>query len=243
MKKTNYFILFITVAACIGLSINSLAGPIGSSNDNIDYLIGAADLSKAYIGLHVKEVDRTVGMINDDRDFKYRGQKSSVYAGYYFARWCSLYLTLADSEVEIPGISQDSGMEYGFGLYFDILDHDIKDPNLMEDKVRINAGIEYTVLNDVEAFYDEDAKIEEYSASLTFSIVNDLHRNILFTPNSIGLFAGPVYSYLDSTTLEARDTLGYMYGLDIYFTQEVYVSFGMYDVGKQEIMAGLHLRL
>ena len=35
-------------------------------------------------------------------------------------------------------------MEYGFGLYLDILDHDIKDPNLMEDKIRINAGIEYT---------------------------------------------------------------------------------------------------
>ena len=134
----------------------------------------------------------------------------------------------------------DAEFEYGAGLRLNILDHEIPDPTLFENRLRITAGAQYTWTQADQDLYPW--KWEELVADLTVSIVNDIEGNALYLPNSIALYVGPVLSIIRSDTIKADDKFGYSAGVEVYFTECVSFDLGIQKLDDTGYVGGLHIR-
>jgi len=81
-----------------------------------------------------------------------------------------------------------------------------------------------------------------FSASLTFSIVNDLEGNKFYYPNSIALYAGPVLSDLQGSDFNEKNVLGFAVGLEVFLTESISLDAGIKQFEHTGYSGGLHLR-
>lgn len=218
---------------------NSVAAPIGHSNEGIDYIVGSADLKYWWTGVYLDTQKRDVS----SGASTYRLQKDSTmgYLGYSYADWWLIYGLYGKNKYDVNGWS-DSEWSYGAGMRFHLLDHIVKDPTLMEDKLRLNMIIQYTRshLND---WYGKDYKFDEYYGSIILSVVNDLEGNKLFLPDSLSIFAGPVWSDIKSGAFEEKDQMGYVVGMEFYYSTCVSFDIRAQYFDTSAFMGGLNIHL
>jgi len=216
MKKAKTLLLLVVLAL---VSSHALvhAVPVGSSNESRDYLIAARDLSNWSCGttLNMRERDITAfgsGAVTMDT------QGMLGFLGYDVARWITLYLIGGASQHRIVGESVPGGAEYGLGLHFNIFDHDIMDPTLFEDRLRLNASC-HAVYTECAFRGVAGVQAMDTYAALTGSIVNDLPGHKFFVPRSIAIYAGPTYSSLQNfdRTVRTLTPFGATAGLEFYW--------------------------
>ena len=237
--KRSLTVILVAVLVLEGTCLLIPALPIAGSNTGREYLMGVSDLGNWSCGIYSRMLDRDIDIRGIDSLMK---SKSIIgYVGYDFVRWFTTYVLAGQNESEFGNMGYgDDEFEYGFGMYFNLLDQDILDPTLFEDKIRINAGWQYSESKTESG--GSDVEWSEICASLTLSIVNDLDGNKRYVPNSIALFAGPVYSDIDSSIINEKDVFGYTAGIQVFYTEKVSFDIGVEKFESDTYVGGVNVR-
>ncbi len=243
MNRPTTIIFCIAVCLLMGKASTVVASPIIGSNENYEFLLGGSDLSKFSIGAYARERNLkvrpapTAGMV----DYSMKMQKILGFIGYDIVRWGTIYGifgstdTRLDSGENIPfrhEMYNGGESEYGAGFLINLIDHDIADSTLMEDRIRVTAGVEYTSCSTFWNLAGAEVRWKELYASLRVSLINQLHGYKEFWPNAISVYAGPAYSAIDSSSLDAGGDAGFIGGMEIYYSDRV-----SFDIGVEQLDA------
>ena len=238
MKKLILTSLVVVLAlSCTSGTAQAL--PIGDSNEMLQFFAPASDLSRFSAGVttRLREGDVT---LDSGGTMNLEAERVAGYIAYDLLRWLTVYGTIGSTDTTLGATSTgDSETEWGGGVRVNLLNHDLEDPLLMENRILVYGTVEYTVTE--AQFSRQDVDYGDLEASLYVSIVNDIEGSKLYAPNAIGLFAGALYSQL-SGDLENEDDTGYSAGLAIYFSEKVAFEFAAEDVGDSGYSAALHVR-
>lgn len=232
-------VLFLVVAGSFS-PINAL--PVGRSNLSREYLVSPQDLGSWSIGLYAIKQERDVTANKYMSDVPMKSSKTLGYIGYDIIPWITAYVVGGSSETRIGWGSGSSKPEIGFGAVFNLIDTEIEDPTLFENRLRLSSHAQYTWGSAKSSTSSSDVKWGEFSGSLLLSIVNDLEGDKFFVPNSIALFVGPVFSVINSNTIEQDKIFGMTGGLDIFLNEKVSLelAYTRYEAGTYSI--GVNVR-
>lgn len=243
MNTRKLGLVVVTLLLFGQLSV-SLAVPVGNSNAGRDYLINDSALSRWSVGVYGADRDREIDLDGSPLSFTLEQRKSMVYVGFNLSSWLMVYGTIGESESKLRGVQfpdASNELEYGAGVHVNVLDHEIPDPTLFENKIRVNIGGQYTFAETDHAF--ADWQWEEYMVYATVSIVNDIVGNKLFLPNSIALYGGPVYSGIRSDDIkQTENEFGYNVGLEVFLTESVSLDIGIEKYDATGYAVGVHVR-
>ena len=241
MKKI--FINTLVVVTLISvLNTKIMASPIGNSNMGREYLVSSDPLDNWSIGIFGGSGKRGVDLDKggkSDLDIN----RGMIYVGYDLFSWITPFLALGITDSDISAISSsDSSTKfaYGAGLNFKLLSQEIMDPNLMIDLLRINADFYYNG-SETESM-GETITWGEFSGSLTFGLVNDTRANKSLFPESIGIYAGPIYSYYVSSGFDAKETVGLLAGLEMFFTKRTSFDISIQMFDETSVNGSLNIR-
>ena len=227
-----------------------------TSNLGRDYEVSVPDLKQWSCGLYTESMDRKLdsagvfmygSKLNYQRNMGYIGY--DFFRDYDFLRCMTTYATLGTGSLKI-GNGQRSGScaQYGVGAHFNLLDKDILDPTLAEDKIRVTAGVEYIASNpsvDTSGFgFDKQSiSFDELSGSLIVSFVNDIEGDKTFLPFGLSVFAGLLYSdfITNSHDLKADSQLGYIAGLEVFYTESISFFLAAENIGSSGYTAGVDI--
>lgn len=239
MKKRAFLTSVVILFLLAGNLSPLLAVPIGSSNAGREYLLAAEPLGKWSCGVYSKARKRDV--TTGGLSLPMKSRKTMGYVGYDFKRWFTTYATAGSSETMIGGSGYADGeSEYGVGMLFNILDHEILDPTLFEDKIRINAGWQYT--SSGTKYAGATRKWHELFASLTVSLVNDVEGSKFYLPNSIAIFAGPIYSDIQSSSIDEKDAFGLITGLEVFYSEKISIDWAIERFESSAYTVGINIR-
>ena len=247
--------LLISIIGCVLLvNINtSIASPIIGSNENYEYLLGGSDLSKFSIGAYARERNLkvrptpTYGMV----DYKMKMEKVMGFVGYDIVRWGTLYGifsstdTRLDSGENIPfrhEMFNGEETEYGAGFLINLIDHDIADPTLIEDRIRITAGIEYTSCSTYWNLASAEVRWKELYASMRISLINQVQGWKEYWPHAIAIYGGPAYCSIDSSSLDSGGDAGFIAGVEIYYSERISFDFGCEQLDAMGYNVGFTLK-
>jgi opacity protein-like surface antigen len=214
--------------------------PIGATDSGRDYLVPAADLSKWSGGVVGRTRERDVTVNESSFEQTMKRTQGMVYLGYRVLPWLVTYGGLGAGWTKLDsGDYGDMEIEFAGGLHANLLYHDIMAPTLLEDRIRIDAGCEYATAQ-TETTMD-DLEWDEFSASLLFSVVNDVTGNKLYAPESMAIYAGPIYSDLLGDEVDEEEALGLAAGLDVQATERVAVTLGVELFDAESIVLGVNV--
>lgn len=239
MKKYTYIPLLVVIAIFVN-SISLLAMPIGSSNIPSEYLIKGKDLSWLSMGLYGGQFQRDIKWDNGIVQ-KLKSNRWLGYVGADVFDFITIYAKGGQNESNLnDGDMADGEAAYGGGLRMNLLSHFIREPTLTEDTVRINFGVDYLRTGSDLAFNSVDWS--EISTSLTIELVNNTIGNKFFSPESISLYVGPVYSALISSDFSEDNSMGIMGGLEIFIVDTVVLDFEVQYFEQTSFSGGINFR-
>ena len=240
--KNNLLMLFVAVLvfSLFGANHSAQAVPMGAAQHPGGYFFGDEELGRWMMGVYYLDRERDIRTLGSLTSMQ--TVKTQAYVGYEIMYGMSGYFTIGSTETQFEGLRMtDTHSEWGFGLQFNILDHEIPDPTLMEDRIRLNATIQYTQCG--ADWIATEIDWEEIYGSLTLSFVNDIEGNKYFHLNSIGFFFGAVYSDLRSSGIDEESEFGYCTGVDLYLTEKTSFEFGTESLDQGAIFAAFHIGL
>ena len=216
------FASIVGVILLAGCCSQALAAPRAGSNYGRDYVVGSSDLGRWSAGAHYNARERnvTVGPMGLAQMKTYR---ITTYAGYDLQPWFTAYVSAGQSRTQFNEFGYGDGeLDYGGGFFLNLLDHEIPDPALLENRIRISAGSEYNITS-AESPCCGDVDWSEFIAFATIAIVNDIAGNKSILPNSIAFYGGPIYSRVSSDDIReaSDDRLGFMAGMETFLTKRV----------------------
>lgn len=233
------FVICPAVFLLVGNFTCLFAVPIGNSNEGREYLMAAQDVGQWSCGLYSMTQKRDV--TSNGLQYHMKSRKVIAYVGYDFKCWFTTYAIAGQSGAQIGGTGYaDAETELGVGMHFNILDLEVLDPTLFEDKVRVNGGWQYSVTETEWA--GRQTNLRELSASLMLSIVNDIEGNKLFLPNSIALFAGPIYSDIHSSSLDEKNKFGFAAGIEVFLSEKISLKWAIERFDAAGYSAGINVR-
>ena len=226
MKSSS--ILLASLLGALGLAaVQASASPRAAESSGAHYLLAAEDLGGWHLGGFYRYADREV---NESASQSLTQNKFAMHLGHDILPWISIYgyLGSVTAKIEPSFGDNDPTLEYGGGLWANLLDHDLLGNLAVETRLRLQALAQVSAaspeINGMENDY-----VEFYGA-LTLSLVNELIGNKKYWPNAIGLYFGPVYndiSFDDEDRVELTGaTVGITGGLDIYLTRYTTLSLG-----------------
>ncbi len=244
--KPKAYTLFCCGAAVLisGIFSQISAVPMGGSNRGLEHGVGTMDPKKWSLGVYATSRERD---INGQGFFNIKQRKTLAYLGYDWSlygwsRWFTTYLCVGSSETRVGRQFSDSDSEYGVGINLNLLDQEINDPTLFEDRLRLRGGCQLT-RSSVNGPQHRVGDWDEIFGHLTLSIVNDLEGSKLYLPNSIALYGGPIYSWIgNSSSFSNEGMFGYTAGMEIYYTESISLDVGIEAMDYTDITAGLHIR-
>jgi len=237
MKKTIATCLFVC-ALLASTSVTAL--PIGRSNDHANYMFGKGSPDVFVVGIYGSDLSRDV---NDDMGWTRELETSRVmvYGGLDVFPWFTLFGAAGAARHTIGVSDADTSPEFEFGAVLNVLDQVIYDPQLFEDRLRVNAAATYT-LSSATWYEDWDASWNTLKFSLIASVVNDSEGEKMFAPESVVLFAGPVYSLINGDDFDQDQAFGVTGGIEVYFTDSVSMNIALEHYDTTGLSGGLHLR-
>lgn len=239
MKKSY---LLLATGLLFTTLIHTYAAVRAPSNEGRDYPAASSALSLWSIGGYFHSDEK-------DLDLQDRGERTlsstraMFYVGYDLLSWLTPYLTIGQSQTEIDSYSSGEEPQIGLGASVQLLDHEVDDPTLLEDRIRLNGNIEYSWTS--AEYMGSTLDWTAFDASLTLSVVNDVFGNIRFAPDSIALFGGPIYSAWFGSDIDGpahdRNVFGYCLGLEVFYTPSVSLNFRANILESTGLTAGLNI--
>ena len=203
----------LTLLASTGLAI-----PTSGESAGRYYLVEATDLSPWHGGLYARAHERELEEVKLDVN------RVAAFLGYDVLNWATVYGLVGLSEMKLENDfswdKYDGAVEWGIGAWFNLIDHDAMDFNELCDRFRVQAALQYSVINNDHVDYGE------FSANLTFGIVNEIRGSKEFWPDNIALYVGPCVNIVncDDYDQDDDDQVGLVFGLDVQLSR--HVSFG-----------------
>jgi hypothetical protein len=236
MKKHIVFFLLVT-ATIFSMPLREVqAIPAGNGNHAGDYIFSDDDLSSWMVGAMYQERERHIDTLNQRKTFK--TTRSYGYLAYQWRYGIMPYGLIGTSESRLE-FNRDTELESGLGLHLNLFDHEVPDPTLMEDKLRINATAQYTKSR-MNTSYGRSISWQELYGSLILSVVNDLEGNKFFNLDSIAFFAGITYSDIISSGIDEHKKGGFIYGINFFVTENICLEVGFENIDKSAIFFGMH---
>lgn len=236
MKKSFTLLFAVALAACSFSTAQAF--PIGKSNESGDYLFGTGLSHLLSAGVYGGSSERDVQFGATILPLK--STKAVVYVGVDLLPWFTVFVGGGTASHELGMSDSDSSYQAEAGVLINLIDHEILDPTLFEDRLRLNFAANWGL---TEAnWYNDDIKWQEINVSLTISIVNDTTGNKFFNPNSIALYAGPMFSYIESDDIEADQELGFTAGIEVFATESISMNIGLRQLDGTGVEGGLHIR-
>ncbi|NQU39134.1 MAG: hypothetical protein HQ523_04200 [Lentisphaerae bacterium] len=236
MKKT-FTLLFVLTLLFSGIS-SAFAFPMSKSNESGDYLWGTGIAHSLSAGVYGGSTERDVkiGLSTVTKE----SEKAIVYMAVDLQPWLLLFGGIGGANHALGLSADSSAMQAEAGLLVNLVDHDILDPTLFEDKLRVNIGATWGLTQG--EWFGEDIKWQELTAFATVSVVNDTVGNKFFNPNSIAIYVGPVFSYIQSEDIEVDQELGYMAGVEVFVSESISFDLGIRQFDGPGFEGGLHIR-
>jgi opacity protein-like surface antigen len=242
MKK----IILCSVAAFLMLgSVASLtAAPRNPDNSGLAYMQGSSDLAGWTCGLYVEgwENSLKIGTARTTTDIE--SEKLMGFVGYDVVRWMTLYLTAGRSSAKFDGSSQDSSAAFGGGVQFNILDVEIPDPRLEQDKLRLNGSLQGTYTS--ADYRNDNLSWVELYADLTVSLVNDTFGSSFLSPESTTIFVGPFYSSLLTSDFNGpsgnENQIGLTVGGEVFLSKRISFNARYNYAEEKGYVAGVNVR-
>lgn len=251
MKKHKTSIIWIIFALLVSSLPTVIANPVSGSNDNYDYLLGGTDFSKFSLGLYSKKRVVLIKASPNLSEYEMSMKKTSAYIGYDALRWATAYITFGNTDTRLDTGYYPLGYhqtfngaegEAGCGVVLNLIDHDIADPTLIEDRIRVNANIEYTGSKAYWKYASKTVKWSELYASLTMSLINQIHGSKEFWPHALAFYGGPVYSRIISADLKHDGEWGFTGGFSIMYSENVTINLGYEQLEGKGYTAGANIR-
>jgi opacity protein-like surface antigen len=237
-KTTNTF-----VAIIVGLLTSTLslcAMPLGSSEPS-DYLITGQDLSRLTMGVYVVQSERQITWDSSGLTEVMESDRVQAYLGYDVLDWLTFYAIGGANESKIEGPEgDDSDTELGLGFRVNLLNHFIREPTATEDVIRMNMGVEYVRSSLDNEFASSDWS--ELTVALTIALVNAVDGNKYFWPESIAIYAGPIYSTINGDEFETDDDVGLIAGLEFYLTDTCSLDIQVKYFEETSVGGGINFR-
>jgi opacity protein-like surface antigen len=215
MNKTTHTFA-VLVIGLITSTLSLCAMPLGSSEPS-DYLITGQDLSRLTMGVYAVQSSRQITWDRSGITDVMDSDLVQAYLGYDVLDWLTVYAIGGAIESKIEGAEAgNSETELGLGFRVNVLNHFIREPTPVEDVIRINMGVEY-----VQSSFDTgvaSSDWDELTVALTLALVNNTDGNKYYSPESIALYAGPIYSAITGDNFETEDNVGLIAGLEFYIT-------------------------
>ena len=238
-KTTNTFVSIVVGVLTSTLSLCAM--PLGSSEPS-DYLIKGQDLSRLTMGVYVAQSDRQISWDDSGITQVIESDRVQAYLGYDVLDWLTCYAIGGANESKIEGIQGggNSETELGLGFRVNLLNHFIREPTAIEDVIRMNMGVEYVRSSFDNGFASSDWS--ELSVALTMAIVNAIEGNKYFWPESIAIYAGPIYSAINGDEFETDDDVGLIAGLEFFLTDTCTLDFQVKYFEETSIAGGVNFR-
>ncbi len=219
MSKTT---LIACVAVATALTTSTFAvTPTGRDTGSLNFAGIGNDLSGWHLALYAGSSTRTV---ENDRNITTEIDltRYNVVLGYDVTRWMTVYglagALTADTGTYATG--NDTQGLFGLGVWANLMESD--QLSLISDisSYRLTSGAEYSI-----ASFD-DFTWSQVDAFLTFEIVNELHECPFIMPETIGIFFGPIVSYVMSDEYDSTsgNVFGLTVGLNMTITDDTYVT-------------------
>ena len=240
MKKLLINTLVVVTLISV-LNTKTMASPIGNSNMGREYLVNSDPLDHWSIGIFGGAGKRSIKLesgTKTDLDIT----RGMVYVGYDILSWVTPFAALGVANSDMGSTSSDSSSEfaYGIGVNLKLLNQEIMDPNLMIDVLRINADIYYN--GSQTERIGNTITWGEISSSLTIGLINDTRANKFMFPESIGIYAGPIYSHYISSDFDTTDEVGLLAGLDMFFTKRTSFDISIQLFNETTVNGSLNIR-
>ena len=234
-------IFIVGAFSLLFLSVTNQALAAARSNTAFDYLYRNPSLGRITAGVYGGKVEREVSQSGFPFDTTIESGRFYGYLGYDLTRWLNLYGILGVNDAKIPtSASSESALLFGAGLSFNILNHFIREPTPMEDAFRINGDIR--MISTKADFFPNSISWQELSASLRFSLVNVPDGDKRYRPEAIALYAGPAFSYIQSSDIESTQEFGAIGGLEIFFVDSMSLDLSVEYYDTTSIFGGLNFR-
>ncbi|MGI5870336.1 MAG: hypothetical protein ACOX9C_12960 [Kiritimatiellia bacterium] len=210
--------------AAIMTSVSFAVTPSSRATGNLDFGLFEQDLSRWHLAVYgagaTRNLESKSGAVVEMDHTRF-----NVIVGYDISRWISLYglAGVAKLSEDTPwGDNDDTVAVWGAGLWANLIQTELLPPMDTMTSFRLTSGLEASFSD-----FDEGAWLQ-VDGHLTFGIMNELHAFSHIFPEMIGVFAGPVFSYVD---LEGYDSdsdnlFGLTVGLDVIFNRKVYAVGG-----------------
>lgn len=144
--------------------------------------------------------------------------------------WLTVYLAAGMTETSVTGVpAESSDALWSFGMDMNLWQYDLTDPEFMEGRLSLRGGFEGTMGE------MEEGDWTEWSGFLTanYEIFVRKIQSIDRVPYSLVLSAGPAFSILDGDAggdFEGADSVGLVYGADLFVSHTLSVGFHVQDV-------------
>ncbi len=216
-------------AVCVAVFGTMVAQAIPTSGESMgEYYLGhATDLNSWHAGGYFRAHQRVLE--KDGRKLDLDHNHGALFVGYDVTKWLAVYGLCGYSQMEEKGWGgkEDSSIEWGVGMWLNLLDHSAYDFNELLDRYRIQAAAQYSIMsNDLDTF-------GELSAYLAFGIVNEVQGSKEFWLDAYSVYFGPCVNVLTSDDYEqdGDDAFGLVFGLDVQISERISIggSYEMYD--------------
>ena len=215
--------------------------PISSSNLGNEYLVRGKDLSKFSIGRYGLQSEREIEWEGSGVTQTLESSKVLGYVGYDLLRWVTLYAVGGQSESKFGNAdTADAETEYGIGFRANILNHFIREPVPLEDVVRLNLSAQYTRAE--AEVGGMDLEWEDISVAATIGLVNHTEGLKYYAPESISLYIGPMYSVFESDDFKAKDEIGAVAGIEIFFMDTIVLDLKVQQFEETSVGGGINFR-
>ncbi len=216
--------LLLAGAAAVFATAASAVSQIPADGTIENYALSAIDMSGLHGGVQGRTGERTM-LSESGFEGSFDMMRVDAYLGYDLVRWLTVYgfVGVADVKSDDFFIEGDTKVAYGAGLWAALIDDDQLDIMATFSRFRLNFGAEYAYTD------SNELAAKEAEAFLTFELLNDMFLVHEMYPSSIGLFAGPVFSWMkfDDYEQDSDDRWGLTVGLEFTFSRRVYLNGGV----------------
>ncbi len=191
--RTKFWIVF----AAIGSLALHGAAQTYSTGGHRDALLTTTTLRRLIIGADAVQMRRDVdfGRVTEELEVT----RYAAFLGAEVLPWLTLYGTIGHVEADVGMDTLDNGVAGSVGLQGRLWKMDIRDPAFMAGRASLRTGAEY-----LYAAPDlGNWKTLTVGVQLHYELFTESIQTTERVPYSLGLYAGPIYSWLDGRADDA----------------------------------------
>lgn len=224
MKRMAVWFGCLAAVSCIGAASAQMAD-VGSRES----LVKSEDLYPFSAGVDYLSLSRAIEW-EGGQEGEMEGDGWALFFGVDPVPWLTVYLAAGFTETSVTSVPAESTDPiWSFGMDMNLWQYDLTDPEFMEGRLSVRGGFAGS-LGEME-----EGDWTEWSGYLTanYEIFVKKVQSIDRVPYSLALCVGPAFSFLDGEAgmdFEGADTVGLVYGVDLFVSHTLSVGFHLQDV-------------